>query len=445
MSAGFAEVVARERQSILVALVTASACGGDPPAFPEPASTTSSGGPHADDGASLGSGEATTAAGGSETGGSETTAHVDTATPGDTSTGDGPPPIVCRDSDGLCHSALAPVMLPQAADAIDAGDLDGDGAIDLVVVDYAESVGVLHGLGDGTFDVPNEWMGLDGSNASAVVVAQLDEDTALDVAVAMTGNDEVTLLRGDGAGGLQEWMTLEAGQNPVGIVDGDFDVNGLVDLAVVHQPDQDLRIYLGDSASPGGFIPLPDLFVAARPTSLVASSMPDGTLALVATSRVDHEIALLTGSAAGDFALASISVGSLPIHADVADLEGDGLPELVTVHDGSSGIAVWRPSPRGNWTPIDEYEVLGSPEDAALVDMNLDGIVDVVACGTGARGIAIVQGRADGTFAAPVVYESGIDQRHLVVADFNGDDIPDAASVGVEPVALFVVVSHAAL
>jgi hypothetical protein len=441
-------------RSLLASVACALACGVDPPAFPGSDSATSEGTMQADDGGS------------SSPASSNGSADADTIEPGttsaepstggstgpsddDTSTGAPPDPIVCRDPDGLCHAPVDLVPVGTAPGAIAAGDLDGDGALDLVVAETQEldqaQLAVLLGAGDGTFSPP-QWTSLaPGNGAASLVIAPFDGDASLDVAVALEGSGEVMILLGDGQGGLEPALSIAVGSSPQWLVSGDFDVDGVLDLAVAVHAGFRLAVLHGLGASSVGFAPQIEQPLGYRPTTLVPTMAFNGLLGLVVASRTDNRIELLAGSVMGPFvSLASLNVEAAPVHADVVDLDADGLLDIVSVHRNNNGrVYVRRGVADGQWGFSEQYEGINGPTDAVLADMNVDGLPDIVACADGEEGVAILQGQPDGSFALPVVYPSALNQERLVVADLDGDRVPDVASTGQSPGAIYIVLSHA--
>lgn len=438
----------RLRRSLLAPIGWALACAGDPPAFPDPEPSTSGTATAASgDGPPAG---ATDGLDGSTTGGLTATSFGasssdDSGVDEDgTSTGTIPPPVVCRDPDGLCHAPVKVVPLESEPGPIAAGDVNGDGVVDLVVVDAQSQIAVLLGDGDGTF-APPLWTPLaQVEGATDVVLALLDADDLLDLAITFANDDLLAVLRGTGRGGFEVATAVPGLQNPQWLADGDFDGDGVRDLVVAKQGDDRLGVLRGQPGQPGNFSELPDVVLGYRPTSVVVTEATGRALGLVVTSRLDGRVELLEGTGVGAFlSLSQIAVGSTPVHADVTDLNADGLLDLVTVHRANNSISVRLGVLGGPMAPFQSFGAIGGPQDAAIADMNLDGFADVVVCGDVQNGVAIAQGIGDGTFAAPVVYPSMLDQVRLVVADFDADGVPDVASTGQQPGGIFIVLSHA--
>src|SRR4030095_9523218 len=83
--------------------------------------------------------------------------------------------------------------------AITAGDLNGDGVLDLVVASGKGGASVLLGVGDGLFGSPVSIL-TGGKKSAGVLLGNFDADADLDLAVTHAGSGSVAILSGNGNG-----------------------------------------------------------------------------------------------------------------------------------------------------------------------------------------------------------------------------------------------------
>jgi hypothetical protein len=84
------------------------------------------------------------------------------------------------------------------------------------------------------------------------VTADLDGDGNLDLAVVNRFSNDVSILRGDGKGGFAPALSIPVGSTPDAIVAGDFDGDGHVDLAVSIYDADEIALILNRSADLDG-------------------------------------------------------------------------------------------------------------------------------------------------------------------------------------------------
>jgi hypothetical protein len=116
-----------------------------------------------------------------------------------------------------------------------AADVNGDGKLDLFVVNATNYVSVLLGIGDGTFQPVRNYPV--GQNPTDVEVGDFNGDGSLDLAVVSTGTDlmgSFSFLLGDGDGTFHQATTVNVGANPISLAQGDFNGDGQPDLAMVN-------------------------------------------------------------------------------------------------------------------------------------------------------------------------------------------------------------------
>ncbi|MEM7260596.1 MAG: VCBS repeat-containing protein [Planctomycetota bacterium] len=116
---------------------------------------------------------------------------------------------------------------------------------------------------------------------------------------------------------------------------------------------------------------------------------------------------------------------STSIEAEVADLNGDGLPDLLVAESGSGTgrVAIWLRLPRGGYGAPQGLP-LASASDVVVADLDLDGDLDLVAVGTGGDYRAYTNDGA-GVFSTSWTFSTWPPTFSIAVADCNSDGIPD--------------------
>jgi len=330
-----------------------------------------------------------------------------------------------------------PLGLTFAPLAVEPGDFDGDGHMDVLVAGVnasAAAVGaVLRGTGDGTFQAPIH-AGLAGCSAYPVV-GDIDGNARADAVVLGCGAAELAVYAGQPNGALAPWPGWPSVDFGIGAVqatvvadyegDGDGDVltfrlNGPQGVAVVD-------LTLGN----GGFgiwsftttvIGDPD-FTGFLPTQILGARLDDdGLLDLVLTDR-DHDVARLLGVPPATFGFPlQLGVDVSPWLTRVGDLDGDGLDELVVVSRSDRAIQVLLATGGGGLAAQAPVSLGGyEPYDAALADVNGDGDLDVALVGNTLRRLRWLPGDGAGGFGAhqDVALPSGAVRVHGI--DLDGD------------------------
>jgi hypothetical protein len=131
---------------------------------------------------------------------------------------------------------------------------------------------------------------------------------------------------------------------------------------------------------------------------------------------------------AGDVGLAGLPdvlAEGTPEAVAVADLDLDGIPDLVVADYAAANILVVPGLGQGGFGAPRAYAVSPGPFQVAIADMNGDGRPDVVVLSYGNPGtLAVLLTGPDGTLSAPVVAPVAYPTA-LAVADFTGDGTPD--------------------
>src|SRR5262249_44016356 len=199
---------------------------------------------------------------------------------------DAPVPSLLARGDGPCDPPVA-CQAGRGAAGIVAADFDGDGNVDLAVANSQTGsireqglVSVLLGNGDGTFQPHRDSM---TGNLSPLdlVVGDFNRDDRFDLAVTTNllpnGFGSISILLGNGDGTFQRSNSYPTGRFAEKLIAGDFDGDGIVDLAQA-QSGSNLMIVLKGRAD-GTFRTLASYGAGVRPTGIAAGDFNgDGAL-----------------------------------------------------------------------------------------------------------------------------------------------------------------------
>ncbi len=156
--------------------------------------------------------------------------------------------ILLGNGDGTFTQALnSPITVGNAPGAIVAGDFNGDGKTDIAVANYADNtVTILLGNGDGTFTAAAGSPISVGTSPDAIAVGDFLGNGELDLAVANSGSNNVTLMLGNGNGTFTQAANspFAVGNTPVSIAVADFNGDGRLDLVVTDSGDNTVYILL---------------------------------------------------------------------------------------------------------------------------------------------------------------------------------------------------------
>jgi hypothetical protein len=305
--------------------------------------------------------------------------------------------------------------------AVAAGDLDDDGALDLVV---AGTDGTLHlWRNPHTAPFTTSWsttltMGGGGAPVNDVILVDLDGDGKLDIASVSGGSeDRVRVWRNDGTPFDSAWTSITLGTSPLGgdgltVVAGDWNRDGRPDLASGDSAGN-ITLWRNNGApfsggNWGSGVPL--IGGSADPVrALLAADLDnDGDLDLIsgAAAAVQTWQNPWQGPGDGDpldgaWSVTSLGSASATVNALVAaDLDLDGDADLLSAGDSAANeILAWEnslvhilwkqypgtssaiPFATSPGLTIND-SISGNVKGVALADLDGDGVLDLVSAGS---------------------------------------------------------------
>jgi hypothetical protein len=282
-----------------------------------------------------------------------------------------------------------------------------------------------------------------GTAPSAVELADFNHDGKLDVAVANSESDNVTVLLGDGQGGFKPsaGSPFAAGNEPNDLAIGDVNNDGNLDLAFANHDTTYLTVLAGDGK--GGFKP-----AAGSPFTVQSKPHPhgiamadfngDGWTDLATDDWQNNRVTVVFNDGKGGFISpgASFPVGKMPYQKlRAADLNKDGKADIVTTNFEGGNVTVLLGDGKGGFkeAPGSPFDSNKQPFAIAIGDLNGDGNPDLAIghysghiTDTSGDRMTILLGVGDGTFGqAWSQLVPGKAPTRVAIGDVNGDKIAD--------------------
>jgi len=341
-------------------------------------------------------------------------------------------------------------------------DVNGDGKLDIIVVDDNSPANVFTLLGnaDGTFQAPTS-VALSGEVGYDVVIADLSGhgNGLLDIADNDYNTDQLTVYLATSPTTYASAATYNAPDNtvsPCSLTAGDLNGDGYPELVNSNcsYAGNDITVYVnnkngtfGDNTGTGVYYNAAmsggtnsgtvSLYTNAV---TIADVNGDGMGDIVATNILSGDVTILLSNGDGTVSVPTFGYanGGIPIYegytlpAIVADFNGDGFADIV-VPDQEFSFAYLRGYGDSKFRAAVDYYGPTTTSGyytytygVATGDFNGDGHPDVVIpnfcdyC-TNPVGVTVFLSNPDGSLQAGINYGTGSDYFFVAVGDFNGD------------------------
>ncbi len=315
-------------------------------------------------------------------------------------------------------------------------DLDGDGKLDVVVTSPGSNlVSTARGLGSSALYAGRMVMTPgQGGTFERPLIADVNADKKLDL--LSTDRDATLVQLGDGMGNFATPVPISGGSTICTGV-GDFNGDHILDIA-----SGDFYGVVGVSLAtgPGVFGPLTQTNEAMHIPDIVVDDLDgDGNVDIAVPDQSTTNLYVFRGTGTG--ALGTKEVYSVLINSTrilVADINGDGRKDLVTLSYGDSagpGVSMLFGNVPGKFDTNQIFRVdVNYPFGLEIFDVNGDKIPDLI---VGGDVVGYFNGNGDGTFVSTSTL---LNQRSigLVRTDVNRDGKLDLLASAQDGVHVFI-------
>lgn len=277
--------------------------------------------------------------------------------------------------------APMPFSIYNLPTAFAVGDIQNDGQLDIVAVGKSETVhqgfvAIIFGKGDGSFvsrtDLPSEYF------PTGVAVEDIDRDGLSDIVTVNAVVQSMSLYTNQGNGSFKLKDQIKIKGEPKGLTIGDFNKDGAKDIVVLMQGGRELQFFKGTGKAQfkyGGS------WTADAPVrDFVFGDFAESGYDVLAIVHEDESYVILLTPAEKSgkwtFTTTKIDMHTRPVLARLADIDGDGFHDAVTLDGGS--LRLVRSETSG--LLLDQVAHVKLAEGSAafeLGDFNQDGRNDV--------------------------------------------------------------------
>jgi hypothetical protein len=312
------------------------------------------------------------------------------------------------------------------------GDINNDNLEDIIITNNLDdNICIIEGSKDGTFGRQTIYSLSVNSNPSSIIIADLNNDKRKDIVVVNTGVNNIAIMLGYYSVNFLNQTTYPNGiYSPTSVAVGHFNNDSLLDMVVANYGGDSVAILIADSD--GGYslgnVYSTGLFSFPKAVA-VADFDNDGRLDIIVTVFSDDIIRIYFGYGDGTFGHRlkySTGTDSGPQSIAIADLNNDGVLDIVIGNYRSGNIGIFIGIGNGSFTDQTTYTVVGggaSPSSVAIGDFNNDHRLDIVFSAGFDTKLVIFFGLGNGSFVNPIVYSLTYNcgPYSVAVADFNND------------------------
>ncbi|HET7370546.1 MAG TPA: FG-GAP-like repeat-containing protein [Gammaproteobacteria bacterium] len=227
---------------------------------------------------------------------------------------------------------------------------------------------------------------------------------------------------------------------PTSSAAADFNGDGITDLAVAGSGGGSVTILLGQESeeySRADYAVDTDDNLTPRAVTVGdfnGDKAPDVAFVSSGSGGALSTITILLNEGDGTFSAGtSDSIGTAAIAVASADLNSDGMADIVTADIGTGNVSIFLGNGDGSLGTPAVLAAAANVNSVVLTDVTGDDKLDIVTANGASQSVTVLPGNGDGSFGAAQSYDVGVPAAAVAVGDVTGDGVADIAVANANP------------
>jgi hypothetical protein len=305
-----------------------------------------------------------------------------------------------------------------------ASDFDNDADLDLAVIHrLGGKVSVMKNLGDGSFLFDSSYTA--GTRLSSIWCADINNDSYNDIIVADVSSGAISILLNTDSFKFLPRRSYNILPGAISVVADDFDNDGSMDIAgAAGSGDfQSFWVILMNNGQ-GQFRDTLQFYNSLGFSSIRAGDLNQDGRSDIAVLSDSLKIYINHG---GDrFSLAqTLPSGAAARAISICDLNENGDNDLAVVDPVGSKVYTYFNNGNAGFTIHDSLPTSSGPRWISSGDFNSDGIFDLVVANTSGQCVSIYKNNAYGDFPMPRLYDLPVNPMKITCTNLDGNEYDD--------------------